>query len=225
MSMNRLHPSLSVGTLLNLQPAAQNAGCGFDVQLIGYMPGESLLVSQPLNNRSAVKLVAGAAYQARIASGDSTYAFETEIVRLCDQPYQYMHLRFPKGIQGVILRRAQRTRISGSQLVLNMQDGAGRRSVTMFDISPLGACLVSAQPLGKVGEFFCIDVRHESATDVLAFPCTIRHINKTSVREGEPVYYHGVEFSKLDVNALNFIAHFIRDSVARQRTPSGVAYS
>lgn len=218
MRMNKLPPSLSVGTLLNLQPVAQNSGGGFDVQLIGYMPGESLLVSQPLNNRAAVKLVAGMAYQARIASGDSTYAFETEIVRVCDQPYQYMHLRFPKGIQGVILRRAQRTRIGASQLVLNMQDGAEIRSVAMLDISPLGACLVSEQPLGKVGDFFCIDVQHKSTANTLAFPCTIRHINKTSVGASQPAYYHGVEFSKLDVNALNFITHFIRDSVARQRT-------
>lgn len=216
--MNKLHQSLSIGTLLNLQPVLQNSGGGFDVQLIGYMPGESLLVSQPLNNMAAVKLVAGMAYQARIASGDSTYAFETEIVRVCDQPYQYMHLRFPKGIQGVILRRAQRTQISDSQLVLNMQDGTDMLSVTMLDISPLGACLVSEQPLGKTGDFFCIDMQHKSTADSLTFPCTIRHISKAAVREGGPAYYHGVEFSRLDANALNFITHFIRDSVSRQRT-------
>ncbi len=217
MVMNKLHQSFSIGTLLNLQPVLQSSGSGFDVQLIGYMPGESLLVSQPLNNMTAVKLVAGMAYQARIASGDSTYAFETEIVRVCDQPYQYMHLRFPKGIQGVILRRAQRTQIRGSQLVLNMRDGADILSVTMLDISPLGACLVSEQPLGKTGDFFYIDVQHKSTSDSLTFPCTIRHINKAAVREGGPAYYHGVEFSKLDANALNFITHFIRDSVSKQR--------
>ncbi len=216
--MNRLHPSLSVGTLLSLQPPVRDSGGGFDVQLIGYMPGESLLVSQPLNNQVAVKPVAGMAYRAYITSGDSTYAFETEIVRVCDQPFQYMHLRFPDGIQGVILRRAQRTRIDGSQLLLNMQDGAERLSVTMFDISPLGACLVSKHPLGKVGDFFCIDMQHKSAADTLTFPCTIRYINKAAARTGEPAYYHGVEFSKLGADALDFVAHFIRDSVARQRT-------
>ncbi len=216
--MNRLHQSLSVGTLIHLQPISQSSEGGFDVQLIGYMPGESLLASQPINNTTAVKLVAGMVYQARIVSGDSTYAFETEIMRVCEQPYQYMHLRFPAGIQGVTLRRAQRTQLTGSQLVLNMQDGSSMLSVTMLDISPLGACLVAEQPLGTVGDFFCIDVRHKSTADTLTFPCTIRHINKASVKETEPVYYHGVEFSKLDASALNFITHFIRDSVAQQRT-------
>jgi len=216
--MNKLHQSLSVGTLLHLQPVAQNLGGSFDVQLIGYMPGESLLVSQPINNTAAVKLVAGMAYQARIISGDSTYAFETEIVRVCEQPYQYMHLRFPKGIQGVTLRRAQRTKVNESQLVLNMQDGSATLSVTMRDISPLGACLVSEQPLGKIGDFFCIDVQHKSTADSLTFPCTIRHINKASARGTGAAYYHGVEFSRLDTKALNFITHFIRDNVAKQRT-------
>jgi len=216
--MNKLHQSLSIGTLLHLQPASQNPEGGFDVQLIGYMPGESLLVSQPINNTAAVKLVAGMAYQARIISGDSTYAFETEIVRICEQPFQYMHLRFPTGIQGVTLRRAQRTQVSASQLVLNMQDGSKTLSVTMLDISPLGACLVAERPLGKVGDFFCIDVQHKSTADTLTFPCTVRHINKASVRETGLVYYHGVEFSRLDANALNFITYFIRDNVSQQRT-------
>ncbi|MFC1602148.1 flagellar brake protein [Pseudomonadota bacterium] len=216
--MNKLHQSLSVGTLLHLQPTTQNPEGSFDVQLIGYMPGESLLVSQPINNTAAVKLIAGAAYQARIISGDSTYAFETEVIRVCDQPYQYMHLRFPKGVQGVTLRRAQRTQINESQLTLNMQDGLTSLSVKMLDISPLGACLISEHPLGKVGDFFCIDVHHKSTADTLAFPCTIRHINKASVKETGPAYYHGVEFSRLDTKALNFISHFIRDNVAKQRT-------
>jgi len=217
--MNKLHQSLSVGTLIHLQPVSKSAEGSFDVQLIGYMPGESLLVSQPINNTAAVKLVAGMAYQARIVSGDSTYAFETEVVRVCDQPYQYMHLRFPSGIQGVSLRRAQRTQVSESQLVLNMQDGSTTLSVTMLDVSPLGACLIAEQPLGKVGDFFCIDVQHQSTAESLTFPCTIRHINKTAVREAAgPAYYHGVEFSKLDTNALNFITHFIRDNVTKQRT-------
>jgi len=216
--MNQLHQNLSVGTLLHLQAVAQNPDSGFDVQLIGYMPGESLLVSQPINNTTAVKLIAGMAYQARIVSGDSTYAFETEIVRVCEQPYQYMHLRFPKGVQGVTLRRAQRTQIDKSQLVLNMQDGAKTLSVTMLDISPLGACLASAQPLGKVGDFFYIDVKYKSTADSLTFPCTIRHINKASVKDAnEPTYYHGVEFSRLDTKALSFITHFIRDNVTKQR--------
>ena len=215
--MNKLHQSLSIGTLLHLQPVTQNPDSGFDVQLIGYMPGESLLVSQPINNAAAVKLVAGTAYQARIISGDSTYAFETEIVRVCEQPYQYMHLRFPHGVQGVTLRRAQRTQVGESQLTLNMQDGLTTLSVKMLDISPLGACLVSEQPLGKVGDFFCIDVQHKSTADALTFPCTIRHINKASAGGNKPVYYHGVEFSRLDTKALNFISHFIRDNVAKQR--------
>ncbi len=219
--MNKLHQNLSVGTLLHLQTAAQSPDSGFDVQLIGYMPGESLLVSQPINNTTAVKLIAGMAYQARIISGDSTYAFETEIVRVCEQPYQYMHLRFPKGVQGVTLRRAQRTQIKESLLVLNMQDGSKTLSVTMRDISPLGACLVSAQPLGKTGDFFYIDVQHKSTADSLTFPCTIRHINKAAARDTrKPTYYHGVEFSQLDTKALNFIAHFIRDNVTKQRIAS-----
>ncbi len=217
--MNKPHQSLSIGTLLHLQPVTLSPDSGFDVQLIGYMPGKSLLVSQPMNNAAAVKLVAGMAYQARIISGDSTYAFETEIVRVCEQPYQYMHLRFPKGVQGITLRRVQRTQIKESQLILNMQDGSTTLSVTMLDISPLGACLISTQPLGKMGDFFYIDVKHKSTADSLTFPCTIRHINKASVGDTkEPTYYHGVEFSRLDTKALNFITHFIRDNVTKQRT-------
>jgi len=134
-----------------------------------------------------------------------------------DSHFHDIYLRFPKGMQGVILRRAQRIQINASQLALNMQDGSERQSVTMLDISRLGACLVSEQPLGKIGDFFCIDMQHESTADAMTVPCTIRHINKASVGETEPAYYHGVEFSKLDVKVLDFITHFIQENVAKQR--------
>ncbi|VAX08933.1 hypothetical protein MNBD_GAMMA26-2188 [hydrothermal vent metagenome] len=218
--MNKPHPNLTIGTILHLQPVNQGAEYSFDVTLIGYTPGESLVVSHPLNNDAAIQLVAGAPYHATISSGDSIYAFETEILRVCEQPYQYMHLHFPAGIQGVTLRRAQRLSIEEPSLTLSIQDGAGPFGVTMQDISPLGARLIAEQPLGAIDDFFCIDVLHKSTTDPISFPCTIRHIKHVARPGKKPVYHYGVEFSNLEASALSFITHFIRDNVTNQRAPS-----
>jgi len=215
--MSKPQPNLAIGTILHLQPVDQGTEHSFDVTLIGYTPGESLVVSQPLNNAAAVKLIAGAPYQARIISGDSVYAFETEILRVCEQPYQYMHLHFPAGIQGITLRRAQRLSLKEPSLMLSMQDGRTTFPVTMQDISPLGACLIAEQALGEIDDFFCIDVQHKSVTDPISFPCTIRHVKHITRPGNKSAYHYGVEFSKLDPNALSFITHFIRDNVTQQR--------
>ena len=215
--MNKPPLNLAVGAMLHLEPTTQGPEYSFDTTLIGYVQGESLLVSKPINNDMAIKLMVGTPYKARIAAGDSVYAFQTQILRICAQPYQYMHLDFPAGIQGVALRRAQRLSVDERALVLNIQEGGVPLSVTMLDISPLGARLIAEQPLGKIGDYFCIDIQHKSATEQISFPCFIRRIHNVATANGDSVFHHGVEFSKLDAKAIAFISQFIKDNVTKQR--------
>jgi hypothetical protein len=106
--------------MLHLEPKTQGPEYSFDTTLIGYVQGESLLVSIPFNNDAAIKLLVGTPYKTCIGTGDSVYAFQTEILRICEQPHQYMHLDFPAGIQGITLRRAQRLSVDEHALVLNI---------------------------------------------------------------------------------------------------------
>jgi len=78
------------------------------VKVIGYLTGQSLLISTPRIKGQAMLLREGQAVTVRLLSGGTVYAFETQILRASLTPYPYLHLVYPKEFESTVVRKAQR---------------------------------------------------------------------------------------------------------------------
>ncbi len=212
---------LSVGTNLNLEIPGGEDNNNFQVCLIGYRASHSVLVTMPQKGNKPTAIEEGAAVIVRYIGDSKVYAFESKVLHAHVDPYPYLHLEYPKGIQGIMMRRTMRVPVNTPVLTLSMLDQEGHQlSVTMADISIDGACLISSSQIGKVGDEFLINMPHIAATfdDDINLSCIVRYMRNETEADGTISYKHGVEFRQLDQAALRFIEHFIKDSIKmRQR--------
>lgn len=211
--------NLMVGAGFQLEPVGGDA-C-YLVELIGYVTDRSLLVTPPREEDGRISVREGDEVAIRYLGGDNSYAFYTRVLRVCSEPYPYLHLEYPAGVQGAITRRGMRYPIDGPVLSLAMLDRGREIRVIMADISVNGARLVSPARLGEVGDTFSIEMPdiHQASDETLVLPCVIRHVSEQIGMDGGAgsMYHHGVEFDRLEAAAQLFIARFIQDSIMRQR--------
>ena len=213
--MEQRSPNLEIGSILQLEPEHGGPENGIQVSLIGYSPNQSLIVA-PLVDQD-INIEEGACYVARSADSGISGGFRTKVLSVCTKPYSHFHLQYPKAVKGGLLRRTQRLDTDTPAVVLSIHDGSHVVSVKMVDISMLGACLVAAESLGRIGDRFSIDLQVSECHGEITFPFVIRYISQSADENGELIYQHGVEFSELDERAISFISRFIRDSVTEQR--------
>lgn len=211
--------NLMVGAGFQLEPLGGKA-C-YLVELIGYATGRSLLISPPREEDGRIAVKEGDEVAIRYLGGDNSYAFHSRVLRICAEPYPYLHLEYPVGVQGASTRRGMRYPVDGPVLSLAMQDRGREIRVIMADISVNGARLVSPARLGEIGDSFSIEMPDiaQSAEEPLVLPCRIRHMRAQIGMEGGvgTMYHHGVEFDRLEAAAQLFIARFIQDSIMRRR--------
>lgn len=206
---------LRVGSTLLLELPGRGGG-PVAATLIGYVPGRSLLVSLP---PEAVSPATGEPCSAHFQADSHLYAFDTRVLYIANQPFSYLHLAYPEGIQTGSARRSQRVQINDMVMMLVMEEAGRKLSVALADISMAGARLVAGSRLGEVGERFAIEIPQLESDGSIALPCQVRYVReeRSTTVGGKRVYHHGVEFTGLDRQALTFIERYIGEKVAQLR--------
>ncbi len=208
--------NLMVGASLKIEP--EKGDSCYLVELIGYVTDKSLMVTPAYGDGSIRALKEGDKLAVRYLGNDKSYAFYSKVTFVCDKPYHYLHLEYPKGVQGLSARRASRVPIEGPVMRLNIREGEQILSVTMADISTQGARFISSSRLGGCGDQFIIEMPDiGGAGEVLSLPCVVRHVCEQypDAMGVATTFHHGVEFDHLDQAAQLFIARFIQDSISR----------
>lgn len=188
--------------------------------LIGYVAGQSLLVTLPAELSDAVQN--GLACVVRFESGDNLYAFDSKVMHCAKKPYAYVHLAYPQqAVEPASVRRSQRVAVNDMVMMLVMEEAGRKMSVALADISLSGARLVAGVRLGDIGERFSIEIPQlgGGTTQRIALPCQVRYVREeqSSTVGGKRVYHHGVAFTDLNQQALVFIERYIGDKVAEHR--------
>lgn len=209
--------NLTPGTPLYLEWVSGGEVEQHPVNLIGYLPERSLLVTMPMINGNLVDLQSVDSCVIRYVDGDTCYAFETALLRQESEPYPYLHLNYPQGVQGLTVRKAMRVPVNNMAIMLVMNENQRKISVAMTDISTAGAQLVSSSRLGSIGDEFSIDLPRTLGISLkgLSLPCAIRYVHEEQGSDGNSVKYcHGVEFAGIDEHAYSFVERFVQDSIA-----------
>lgn len=200
MANARKDMQLNVGEMLQLVFAADDQQRKHATKVIGYLPGKSLIVTTPRIDGNLMLVREGQPVVVRILSGNSVYAFNTQVLATCLKPFAYIHLTYPAEIESIVVRKSLRvsTELETSVTRVAVEDPKGNVTAQgmIIDISTSGAMLLADTPLGQAGDLLTMTLRIPVA-GVLKY-LKISSMIRTVRVNNDGKYLHGVEFQLLE---------------------------
>jgi hypothetical protein len=205
---------INIGDTMQMQPQGSKEGERHYVKFIGYIKGQSVLVTTPIVDGHILLMREGQDFIVRMFAGKSAYAFRAIVRKVCNSPYPYLHLAYPDAVHGVEVRKAQRTQIKLIASVINQSaEVAPKFSVTLCDLSLTGARLDAATTMGKATDDILVTFRIK--TDLvdayLELNGIIRRIDQQANGDDKSkvVFAHGVQFKDPSVQDKLIIQHLL----------------
>ncbi len=198
MSINFNEIKVSIGESIQLQDPSSNSDERIFVKLIGYRDGKSILVTMPRLNGDLIRVVKGQIFVVRLFSVQTVYAFNVTVLESKASPYPYMHLSYPKKVESVVVRNAQRVNVG---LIVSVQNGDPDKdsdasvSAKLTDISTGGAKLLTIVPIGVVGDDISMSAKLTvgGVEQYLQILATIRRVGTEEMGDSD-TYSYGLEF-------------------------------
>lgn len=189
---------LAIGDAIQLQFQSDVEPSRSFVTLIGYLEGQSVVVTTPIINGSMMLVREGQDFVVRLFSGKSAYAFTTSAKRVTNTPYPHLHLAYPKEVRGMVIRGSSR----GRTHIICHATAEGGRGVACIarDISVGGALIAASEKIGETGTLLTLKLRVKvgAAEHVLALNCKIRSVNASRPTADEkPAILHGLSFEEV----------------------------
>lgn len=209
---------LQVGTRLQLILERPGQATYFS-SLIGYVPGEYLLVKIPVDHGLSVPMQEGEQVTVRVFSGVSVHTFSCTIQSVLLAPRYYMHLSYPREIKSTPLRQAARVKVNLPVEVSNTPSGhSDPVAATLSDLSITGALISAASLLGATGDrisvSFTFRVQPTNQEVVIRTGATIR-----SCRRFEPngkavsqQYGVGIHFDGMSDSEQFMLQHYLYEA-------------
>lgn len=178
--------------------------------LIGYVQDSTVITAMPATDQLIGEpFVEGDQVQVSLFSGNSVFNFIVFVDKVIKVPFKYLHLSFPKEIQGQNIRKSRRIRCSlpGSVVEKHIP-------LSLIDLSVCGAGVSSSLPLGPLGTII-----------TLAFTITILDKEipvtvKSAIRSAKPINKNGhktistgVEFIDIKSEHMHTIRHLIYQEI------------
>ena len=178
--------------------------------LIGYVQDSTLIVTMPASDQFVGEpYVEGDQVQVSLFSGNSVFNFTVFVDKIIKVPFKYLHLSFPKEIQGQNIRKSRRIKC-------NIQGSIIERSipVSIIDLSICGAGISSDITLGSTGTTitlsFTITVLDKEIP--LTIKSTIRSAKEIN-KNAQKIICFGVEFIDIKSEQIHTLRHLIYQEI------------
>ena len=196
LSLDQIKLNIGDSIQLQFQSGLEQSRCV--VTLVGYLKGQSVIVTTPIINGTMMLVREGQDFVIRLFSGKSAYAFTTMAKRVTNTPYPHLHLAYPKEVRGLVVRGSSRGRIN---IICHatVEDGRGYACIAR-DISIGGALIAASEKMGEVGNQLTLKfrVKVKDAEHTLALNCRIRSVNASRPTVDEkPAILHGLSFEEV----------------------------
>jgi c-di-GMP-binding flagellar brake protein YcgR len=222
--MNETTPlKLQVGDTVQLQYPGDDQRSRNYVRVIGYMPGQSVLVTTPRTNGKVQIVREGQVFVVRLLAANTVHAFTATVLRSCARPYAYLHLSYPKQLESLVVRKSQRVPV---QLIVAVQNEEPEKALAkpaaglLIDVSTTGAMFTADNALGELGDMLVISARVQvgNAEHYLAVPSRLRRLEQDPPAGdvGHGRWQHGVEFELVD-EELSVVLHgFVYEQLVKR---------
>ena len=200
---------LAVGDRILLESRGPVPGRHYTT-LVGYAPGESVLVRTPVEGGLPVPYADGQSLSLRAFTGIGVFAFDTAIQRICTSPFHYLHLTFPASVRGARIRHTERVRVA---LPTEIQVGERRLPALITDLGVGGAMLECAAKL-TVGTPLTVHLAFslEALQIQAAFDARgriKRIVERRHPEQAVPLADYGVAFERLTLGQRVMLQNFV----------------
>lgn len=164
-------------------------------RLIGYIKGQSILVTMPMAEGNWIILSEGEPLEVRMLIGRDICVFQTGVQRLCIAPTHYLHLNYPDTMGRQRLRQAPWAKVNLVGTVAGT-DGVSEPAY-ITNLSTAGARLQLPRPAGETGGRIRLSfqVALEELKGDLALDAVIRHVRPAPANE--EMLEYGIAFENL----------------------------
>lgn len=187
----------------------------FRVAYIGVMKDVSIMVT-PLTGFPVDALHEGQELNAKMFSGRHIYEFRTQVSKVCVEPFEYLHLHYPKNVREIPVRQHVRVEADVSAKMLSNGLQPQLYEARLSDISLIGAGATSPSNVFEVGERVKMSFKlHTGGWDrPVALTTVIR--NK---REDDGVTRYGLEFVSMPQESRSTIRNYLFETVTQTVIP------
>ncbi len=210
----------TVGALLQLELLGMHLKVRKPARVIGYLQPTSLLITTPRDKGALIQVRDGDDIAVRYMDGEHVAGFKTSVMRICRDPFPYLHLYYPNTIEKVRVRNAERVATEMAVTVKEESaDGKILDQATMKDLSISGARLFSASALGSMGTRLAIEtnITFAGLTESLVFIAIIRNVSEPGDVTSGKIFQYGVEFAELSQQAIIFMQGYIFECMINSR--------
>lgn len=152
----QLQPGASIQLLLT---GGEEVSYSLDTVYVGCLVLHSIVVAMP-SEKSDVELVAGMEISVALNLPTGVATFSSIVDVVADQPYCYLHLRYPEQIRFRQIRNSARVRVEMPVRLAKRnspEDMASLKS-QVIDISATGLKLVTNNNIGQIGDELTIHI-------------------------------------------------------------------
>jgi hypothetical protein len=177
-----------------------------EAQFFGAIEGKGIMVGPAGSGATQTGLAPGEVCVVRGFTGQYEFSFVSKVLQTFEKPFAYALLVYPALVDAKQVRQSLRTKVAWPAKVL-APGTAGPSEVTVIDLSPQGAMVRSATPLGTVGDALGLSLEGvvEESTLSLALSATLCHHSRSTIDEG---FVAGMAFKNLsrdDKLALHYL--------------------
>lgn len=220
MSIDFNEIKINFGESIQLQDPSNKNNDRIFVKLIGYRDGKSILVTMPRANGDLVRVVQGQVFIVRLFSVKTVYAFNVTVIESKVSPYPYMHLSYPKTVESVVVRNAQRVNVS---LIVSVQNGDPDKnsveavSAKLSDISTGGAKLSTLVPIGNVGDDISMTAKL-TVGGVEQYLQILGMVRRAGIEETEDkkIFVYGLEFRFVEETDRLVLHGFVYEQLSKE---------
>ncbi|MDB5918861.1 MAG: hypothetical protein JWR40_3095 [Massilia sp.] len=190
--------------------------------LIGYVKDEYMIVKIPTDNGAPISLTEGEKLTIRVFSGVTVCSFDCTVERVFGRPLLYVHITFPRSIQGTSLRGAMRVKADIAAEVTGARPGSAALACTLVNLSVTGALVESKHKLAQDGEvvtlaFQLVAQPGNYQVDVVT-RASIRNVNVVKPASAlSEVFTYGVQFVDLDPNHYALVQNMTYEALIADR--------
>lgn len=197
---------LTLAAYSKLRKSCELSENSYTVSMIGYVPNNTLIVTMPVTDQIVGEpLIEGDQLNIRLVTGQYAYKFTAFVDKVIKAPFKYLHLSFPKVVQGQSIRKSRRIKC-------NMEATVAEKSIpiAITDLSICGAGVSSKLPLGTLGSIVTLSFNinildRELHLSIKAVIRSAKQVNKNNHK----IICTGLEFSDIKPDQVFTLHHMI----------------
>lgn len=188
------------GETMQVQPLAATTKETYNVRLLGYAKGRSIITTLPEAGGKLLHVTDGQTFGVRAFSGLVIGTFGAKVLKVQHAPFPYMHLAYPaNGVQAMRLRKAMRATVELETAVFDKEGGNAIATGMIDDISVGGARMIISKPVGRKGQEIHIGFKVQlgEIDEWLKTTAMVRAVQAETGDDGMPHNTYGLQFENL----------------------------